>query len=892
MTQLTHTHHSAPPERSLVENLFLVLGVVRRGWRFILAALLVCATMGAIYVARAKPVYKGTARLLIIEEGGRPLHAAVGNGHDSFQLGDPNDDIPTHMLIIRSQLLLERAIKEAKLPHLRVPALMAALKVTRPEPAVRMLDIGYQADTAEEAVTVVEAVVDSYTKFLEDNYQKNTNDVIQLITQVRDELSGDLKEMERKYLEFRKQHPSLSVSEDGRLLLSRRVDQWDTEANKAMLRSAHLQSQLELGAKLQREGEGLRGITSVLRLLGGTPDTERKDGERLSTDNALQLETQLEEISVKRATAERMLEHLQAEEARIQHDRVVSEEDVSEAFYAEPETARLAAQFGSWTTRRSTYARSARDPSDPAVREADRRLAALQAQLDALWKKRSGPIRAALMRQSTGAVDAEIRRIETELVVYRAQEAALRERRDQVANAQVEGRDTLAAGPGEGKMLATAPAGPAATLLTTLRRGLEANERLRQDMQRRFEQDLAKAQESEIDRLTEANLKAELERQRSMFHSVVDQLKQARLVGDRTNITAQAVTPPSAEAVRPKVAIVLVASLVLGLGVGFGLAFLFDTLDAQLRSLPEIRRALDLTILGLIPQIGRRDDKLVANIALISHDEPRSMIAESYKSIRTNLDFLRRSRRVQVLLVTSPHSGDGKSTSASNLAVTLAHAGRKVLLVDADLRRPSQHGLYGLDRNVGLTQVLKTLLPVESVVQRTMVENLDLMSAGPAVTNPSELLSSAQFTEFLDVVRARYDMIIVDSSPLLAVTDPCIVGAVVDGIVLVVRATTIKRYDAERATELLRTLGTPLLGTIINGITREQAGFGRGYGYGYGDGDGYGMGYGYSTTVETKVPQTLEAPSRGGRPRPVNGATGRAGGEPHNGNGNGAHDDA
>ena len=887
MTQLTHTNHangSMPAERTLVENVFLVLGVMRRGWRFILVSLLVCGTMGAIHAARVKPVHKGTARLLIIQEGGRPLHAAVGNGHDPFQFGDPNDEIPTHMLIIRSPMLLERAIEQTKLAHLRVPAVAAVLKVTRPEPDVKMLDIGYQADSAEEAVTVVGAVVDSYTKFLKENYQKNTRDVIGLIDQVRDDLSHELKDLESKYLEFRKQHKELSVSEDGRSLLARRVDQWDVETNKAMLRSAHLKSQLELGTKLHGEGEGLHGIASVLKLLGGAAETEQKDGDGLSTDPALQVEAQLEAIGVKRATAERLLEHLKAESARVRAERPVSAKEVAEAFYDEPETARLVSQVGGLTARRDAYRRSVRSESDPAVREVERRLAALHSQLDALWNKRHAAIRAALERETTAEIEAEVHRAETELIVYRAQEAALTERRDQLSEKRTQAHASAAGEAADGTGAHAVASGPAGALLQTLRRGLEANERLRQDMHRRFEEDLAKAQETEIDRLTEANMRAELERQRRMFHSVVEQLKEARIVGYNTSITAQVVNPPSADTVRPKVAIVLLASVVLGLGVGFGLAFLYDMLDAQIRSLPEIRRALDMTVLGLIPQITRRDEPVAGNIAMISHDEPRSMIAESYKSIRTNLDFLRRSRQVQTLLVTSPHSGDGKSTSASNLAIALAHAGRKVLLVDADLRRPSQHLLYGLDRDVGLAQVLKTLLPISSVVQRTTVEHLDLMSAGPAVTNPSELLSSTQFTDFLDAVRAEYDMVIIDSSPLLAVTDPCIIGAVVDGIVLVVRATTIKRHDAERATELLHVLGTPIIGTIINGITREQAGYGQGYGgygygYGYGNGTTYGNGpvYGNGPAAnangESKAPQTLEPPPRAPRAEPVNGAT-------------------
>ena len=142
-------------------------------------------------------------------------------------------------------------------------------------------------------------------------------------------------------------------------------------------------------------------------------------------------------------------------------------------------------------------------------------------------------------------------------------------------------------------------------------------------------------------------------------------------------------------------------------------------------------------------------------------------------------------------------------------------------------------------------------------------------AAGPDVPNPAELLSSPRFAEFLDSVRQSYDIIVVDSPPLLAVTDPCIIGAMVDGIVLIVRATAIKRHEAEQTLELLKGLGTPVLGTVINGITREQSRFGYGYGYGYGTGYGYGSYGGTEGSRSLEVPAaTREAGHSNGTPLP------------------------
>jgi capsular exopolysaccharide synthesis family protein len=292
--------------------------------------------------------------------------------------------------------------------------------------------------------------------------------------------------------------------------------------------------------------------------------------------------------------------------------------------------------------------------------------------------------------------------------------------------------------------------------------------------------------------------------------------------------------------------------------LGIGCAFFSDLVDDRIRTLPALRKKLEFSVLGLVPQIPAATASTANSIGVICHDLPRSLVAEAFKSIRTRLDFQRRSRRVDVLLVTSPSSGDGKSTTASNLAISMAHTGRKVLLVDADLRRPSLHSCFALERSAGLVHVLKDLMPAGRVIQATQVENLDLIAAGPDVPNPAELLASPRFTTFLKDVRPSYDKIIIDSSPLLAVADPLIIGSEVDGVILIARVETLRRRQAERTVEMLEDLGTPVLGTVINGIKREQVGYGYGYEVGYGYGYGYIARGGEPVEAGTDLPQALE----------------------------------
>jgi capsular exopolysaccharide synthesis family protein len=221
---------------------------------------------------------------------------------------------------------------------------------------------------------------------------------------------------------------------------------------------------------------------------------------------------------------------------------------------------------------------------------------------------------------------------------------------------------------------------------------------------------------------------------------------------------------------------------------------------------------------------------------MISHSKPRSRLAETYKSVRTGIDLIRRNWEGKVFLVTSAQPGDGKSTTTSNLAICLAQSGRRVLLIDADLRRPSQHTIHDLRRSPGLTQVLTGQESFLHAVQQTSVENLDFLAAGSEVANPAELLATDRLGTLVSELRQAYDVVLFDSSPLLVVTDPSIVAAVIDGMLLVVRAAVTRRHDAERTQDLLKVLGVSVLGLVINGINPGGGGYGYGYGYLYGYG--------------------------------------------------------
>ena len=310
---------------------------------------------------------------------------------------------------------------------------------------------------------------------------------------------------------------------------------------------------------------------------------------------------------------------------------------------------------------------------------------------------------------------------------------------------------------------------------------------------KQFDQDQEKAKQFEEDLLAEANLRGKLERQRALFSTVVDQLKQAQFVSDYSSITAQVIEPAQTP-LRPGLA---PGELNPGLGPGGRLRG-GDGGCGGVRSPgpagPLARRAPPVDGSGGARPGGALARGPVRRDGPARPDQLRQASLVLGRGVPGHPDQhrlpLRRNQRLQVLLVTSFHAGDGKTTAASNLAISFALAGRRVLLIDTDLRRPSLHKVHGLRIERGLSQLLKDLLPLHQGVQRSKIENLEVITTGPEVPNPAELLSSPHLAELLDEARQAYDVIVIDSPPLLAVADPAIVGAVVDGVILVAQPKT------------------------------------------------------------------------------------------------------
>jgi capsular exopolysaccharide synthesis family protein len=310
------------------------------------------------------------------------------------------------------------------------------------------------------------------------------------------------------------------------------------------------------------------------------------------------------------------------------------------------------------------------------------------------------------------------------------------------------------------------------------------------------------------------------------------------------------------EEVWPILLVILGIGGLLGSLIGFGLGCLVELADKTFHNPDEVMKKLNVSLMGHVPVIAQNKRYLVENSSIdpvvCTYHRPKSQVAEAFRAVRTSLYFNTQGKNHSVIQITSPTPGDGKSTLASNLAVSIAQSGKRVLLIDADMRRPRQHTTFGIESSRGFATVLSGQSEWrESLTESVEIDGLSIMPCGNRPNNPAELSSSPQIDFLLKEMREEFDFVIIDTPPLLAVTDPTPIAARVDGVVLCLRIKKNVRVSAERANEILTNLGAHCIGLVINGVG-AQSGYGSQYTYGaYRAGYSYnGYGYGYGTGGE------------------------------------------
>jgi capsular exopolysaccharide synthesis family protein len=279
---------------------------------------------------------------------------------------------------------------------------------------------------------------------------------------------------------------------------------------------------------------------------------------------------------------------------------------------------------------------------------------------------------------------------------------------------------------------------------------------------------------------------------------------------DETAVTLEVVNGPIVAELPSRAPLKIGTPALLGLLLGFAIALLLQWRDTAVRSVEEVSH------LGLGPVLGKVPfDRRIRTAPLILTDDPRSVRAEAFRQLRTNLQFLSVDEPIRVLVVTSSVADEGKSITSANLALTVAAADARVLVIEADLRKPSLADIFGVERAVGLTDVLAGRLDLDHVVQPWGDSGVTVLPSGPLPPNPAELLGSVAMGALLDRARESYDLVVIDTPPLLPVTDPAVLAARVDGAVLVARFGKTSRQQLTQARRALEAVGARQLGTVL-----------------------------------------------------------------------------
>ena len=291
----------------------------------------------------------------------------------------------------------------------------------------------------------------------------------------------------------------------------------------------------------------------------------------------------------------------------------------------------------------------------------------------------------------------------------------------------------------------------------------------------------------------------------------------------KVTLTQPAVAPPGPSSPRPVLNLAL--GLLVGLALGLAYAFIRESLDTTVKTVEDVTEIVGAAPLGAIPFDSEAKDKPL--VAL----DTRASRSEAFRSVRTNLQFVNVDKPPQVLVITSAVAGEGKTTSACNLAITMAQGGQRVALVECDLRRPRVASYLSVSNAVGLTNVLTGQVRLVDAVVSWNRGMLTVLPSGPLPPNPSEMLGSRQMAAMLDELRVDFDAIILDAPPLLPVTDGAVIARAADGALMIVRHGSTTTDQLRRATEVLEQAGGTLLGAVVNFVPTSKRGSGDYYGY-------------------------------------------------------------
>lgn len=682
--------------------------------------------LGLTYWLLAERTYESSADVLVVRKNPETVMRDA-NRDSGFE-----DYLATHLALVVSPMIVERAIKESDLASLPsfvedaqdpdvelADLIIEGLEVEGGprdlgDNADNIMTLSFRGPVAEDCPRVVQAILDSYEAFHHEIFHGMSDQTVELISQARELLNQDLHKQQDEYSQFRQHSPLISRGTDEVNPLQDRLTAIETQRSELLLRRAEVERQLLAIEKARKKGvddQMLLAIVSDLRNLATT--------ENGLPNTSTNVENQLVQLA---DTEQRLLEHYGPNHP---HVKMIRERiEVTRRFLALP-TAAYVSESG---------------------------------MPDAENLSRASPV-----DMYTQYLQLELERI-------------------------------------------------------------ELSEKLLSEL---YEREHETAKELSGYQLTDERFQRNIVRTEELYDAVVSRLQEASLIKDYGGFETRVIAPPRlGEKVSPAGSIVLPVSMFLGFCAGFCRALVVELRDHRFHDRGEVQQQLAAPVLGELPFQAAVVDEPSSTTTihgldptLCMYHSPRSAAAESFRVLRTGLMIRAGEPKLRVVQLTGPSPMEGCSFVSANLAISLAQAGQRVLLLDANLDHPRQHELFGMKSPArGLVPIVANEEEPGDGTFPTAINNLWLMPLGPAPTGPMELFTMTRFAELLQIVREKYDFVLIDSGPLLAGSDPCVIASHVDGVLLTVRLDKDSRRRARRAWELLQTLGLELAGVIVNGI--------------------------------------------------------------------------
>lgn len=728
----------AEPQSSAVaiRKALRFLVVLRRRKMIVFASLAAALLLGGFRYATSARVYQANSALLVQSTGSDPMSAET-----SFS--GVSRDLETYTELFETDVVLSDAVQHIERPPPGInpnapptqwTSVLRHMISAKPRKGTSIIEVSCQSEDPKAAVSVLNAVVESYLRFMDKNHKNVALEIVRTLDRERESVRQQIEQKSQELIIAKQNSGDLSVGDSGDTthpLLERVL-----RLNSALLETQEKRVRLQAAlAGIQGELQSGGDVTQYLVDLEPTLGREFVDN-LLGIDNeekkARQRQLLADEIQLQSLQQHYGPAHVKIRELK---DRVQRTRDY------------LAGIEASLDGRASQL----RDP------ESGKRLLARVAKA------------VAVAQQQESAMKQEYLTIEAEAI-------KLNER---LANVQIVQRD--------------------------------------------------------------------LDRLRNLHETILARIANIDInqqqASTRASVVRRAKTPR--KPISPKLAKILPLCLFAGLLLGAGIVFVLDVLEDRFGSPEEISEQLGAPVLAMIRELPQSDT--VGAESLCVHAAQEEMESEAFRTLRTALTFSGQER--ERLAITSSEPSDGKTTVIANLGASYAQAGKKTLLVDADMRKPGLTKLFDLRRQGGLSDVLRSTENVSGMCRERIVssgvESLDILPCGPKPSNPSELLSGARLEELVAWAETTYDQILIDCPPILAASDAALVGRRTDGMVLVVQPEKNHRRLVLRAAEELKGLQVPLIGIVANRLTdRSEAGYGYGYGYGYGHGYGYGAAYG------------------------------------------------